>query len=166
MAVYQDKAKERIRGKLNKVTNLINQQIERKIGESDTRLIVVTILTQLLGWNQFENLTGEYAIKGGYADFILRKDEQPLAVIEVKPVTLQKLKEQHIRQARDYAINEGIDWVILTTANEWQIYKIVFTDNVPDAVFVYSVKLTDKDIKPSEKTELLYYLSEEAFRKK
>lgn len=163
--VYQKKAAERIRKNLTSISNLINRQIELKIGEADTRRIVVKVLSSMLGWDQFDHLTGEYAIKGGYADYVIRKDQQPLAVVEVKPVTLKTLKEQHIRQARDYAINEGIDWVILTTGNEWQVYKIVFEDKVPDTKFLFSCVLNDKDMKPAKKTELLYHLSEEAFRK-
>ena len=164
MAVYQDKAADRIKNGLRKFSALIEKAVDAKMQESDTRKIVMRVLTDLLGWDEFENLTGEYAIKGSYADLVLKNNGDNLAVIEVKQVGLN-LNEKHLRQAKDYAVNEGIEWVYLTNGNVWKIYHIVFVKNVPDAKHVFTVQINDPDMKPAKKTDLLYLLSEEAFRK-
>ncbi len=164
MAVYQEKAAERIKNGLRKFSTLIEKAIGSRMQESDTRKIVTRVLTDLLGWDEFENLTGEVPIKGSYADFVLKNHGDNLAVIEVKQVGLN-LNEKHLRQAKDYAVNEGIEWVYLTNGNVWKIYRIVFVKNVPDAKHVFTVQINDTEMKPAKKTELLYLLSEEAFRK-
>lgn len=165
MAVYQDKAKDRIRKQMNRFKKIIDTGVNTKMKEADTRQIVVRILSDMLGWSEFENLTGEFAIKGGFADFMLTKDGVNLAVIEIKPVSI-KLNENHVRQARDYAFNDGIEWVILTNANEWRVYRTSFAKNAaPELVDVFTVKTTDEVMKLGVKADLLYLLSEEAMRK-
>ena len=166
MLVYQKKAKDRIRKELPKMRRLVERSLEGNYSEADTRLVVAKIIDDMLGWCKFEHLTGEQSIRGGYADFILQKDGNQLAVIEVKAVNI-KLNERHLRQACNYAFGEGIEFVILTNGNSWRIYHITFVRNGPPQVCeVFRVRLTDKDMKPSDKVELLYYLSEEAYRKR
>jgi predicted type IV restriction endonuclease len=36
------------------------------------------------------------------------------------------LKDIHIKQAVDYAANEGIEWVVLTNGAMWRVYKVHF----------------------------------------
>jgi predicted type IV restriction endonuclease len=164
MAVYQDKAIERIRTGLRKHINLIEKATVGKWQEADTRKIVLKTLTELLGWDEFENITGEYAIKGTYADYAIQKGGKVVAVVEIKQIGL-KLNDNHIRQAVNYAINEGVEWVFLTNGNVWNVYRIVFEDKVPDAKFVFSLQINDASIRPAEKAGWLYLLSEESFRK-
>lgn len=165
MAVYQEKAKERIKKNMSKMRKVIDKAIEQKTKEADTRQIVIRVLQDMLGWDEFENLTGEYAIRGGFADFVLQKNGEMFAVIEVKPVGIN-LNDNHYRQARDYAFNEGIEWIILTNSNEWRIYRTLFSRNQAPEVFpVFTVKITDAEMKSADKADLFYLLTEEAARK-
>jgi predicted type IV restriction endonuclease len=164
MAVYQDKAKERIKSGLRKHINLVAKATDGKWQEADTRKIVLKTLVELLGWDEFENITGEYAIKGTYADYAIQKGGRVLAVVEIKQIGL-KLNDNHIRQATNYAINEGVEWVFLTNGDAWNVYRIVFENKIPDAKSVFSISIADPDLKPAEKAEKLYLMSEEAFRK-
>lgn len=36
------------------------------------------------------------------------------------------MKDGHIKQAVDYAANQGVDWVVLTNAVQWRIYRVTF----------------------------------------
>lgn len=164
MAVYQDKAKERIRKHLARQAKRIQSAVENKIGESDTRRLVEDVLVDMLGWDKYGNITGESPIAGGYADFTLSNKGDNFAVIEIKKVTV-KLNDSHLRQARDYAANEGIHWVILTNGDTWKVYNLIFSKQGHDIQDVFSVRITDPDMKPAHKAELLYLLSEEASRK-
>lgn len=173
MSVYQDKAVDRIKGKLRSTVSVINRAQKINTKEADTRTIVFDILTEMLGWDKYENITAEYAIKGGYADYaIVKKDAKGkdyiYAIIEIKAATL-RLNGNHVRQARDYAVNEGVKWVVVTNSNDWLIYRIEFNKHknppTPDACLVFSVTLNDTDIRPGDRAELFYLLSEEASRK-
>ena len=46
-----------------------------------------------------------------------------MAFIEVKRVAT-KLSTRHLRQVEMYAVNEGVEWIILTNGSVWQVYRI------------------------------------------
>ncbi len=160
MAVYQDKAKERIRKGLRRTANVVERAKRDDYKEADTRKVVTEVLVKLLGWDEYENITCEQMIGSRYADFVIRKRDENIAVIEVKQIGL-KLKETHLNQARLYAIDEGIDWVVLTNGDMWKVYRM----DGPEAKHAFTVTISDQDMKPAEKAELLYLMSEEAHRK-
>jgi len=163
MAVYQDKAMERIAKGLRRYKSVVQKASANNAQESDTRMVVSSIVSDVLGWDAFDNLTGEYRIKGSYADFVIRKDDKHYVIIEVKAVTA-KLNEKHLYQAVSYAANQGVEWVILTNGNLWQLYRVLFNKPVEQEL-VFEVSILDEEMKPKEKAELLYLLTPEALRK-
>lgn len=50
-------------------------------------------------------------------------DKDLVAFIEVKRVAT-KLAAKHLRQVQNYALNEGVEWVLLTNGAQWQAYHI------------------------------------------
>ncbi|MFI0431780.1 MAG: hypothetical protein ACH36H_01400 [Candidatus Nanopelagicales bacterium] len=50
-------------------------------------------------------------------------DRQLEAFIEVKRVS-QRLSERHLRQVQQYAVNEGVEWMVLTNGQIWQAYHL------------------------------------------
>ena len=178
MAVYHDKAVERIKGALRPMVAIINHAKKSNMKEADTRTITVDVLTEMLGWGKYEDgskpyITAEYAIKGGYADYaIVKKDakgnKRIYAVIEIKQAGM-KLNDNHFRQARDYAVNEGVKWIVLTNADDWEVYRVAINKRksqpIPEVLPVFSVTLSNTDMRPGERAEWLYLLTEEASRK-
>lgn len=162
MAVYQQKARERIKKGLRKFERVVERARENGANEADTRLIVTSVLSELLGWDTFEHVTGEHRIKGNYADFAVRQGKDLLAIIEVKAVGTT-LGAKHLYQAVSYAANEGVDWVWLTNGCEWQAYRVLFTKPVEQDL-AFRVSICDKEMKPAARAELLYLLSLEAQR--
>lgn len=164
MAVYQDRAKERIKRGLRRMKGIVERGVTEKYKEADTRKIVTEVLVKLLGWDEYENITAEQMINSRYADFVIRRDGNLIAVVEVKQIGI-KLREVHLDQARFYAIDEGIDWVVLTDGDEWQVYRIVMKGKKPTTQHTFTVRISDDTMKPARKTELFYFMSEEAQRK-
>ena len=146
MAVYQDKAKERIRRGLRKFTQIARDARRNGVNESDTRLIITAVLTELLGWDTFEDITSEQCIKGQYCDYALKRDGGIFAIVEAKAACDDALGE-HLYQAVSYAANEGVDWVILTNGADWQVYRLVFDKPVSQDL-VFEVSLLDEEAKP------------------
>lgn len=164
MAVYQDKARERIKKSLPKLKRLVERGKSDEYKEADTRKIV-NVALECLGWDAFENITAEQMINSRYADYVVKADGEQVFVVEVKQVGL-KLKDTHLNQARQYAVDEGVDWIILTNGDDWQVYRTTIEGKIPVTKLVFKLAITDDSMKPAQKTELLYLLSEEANRKK
>ena len=163
MAVYQDKARDRVSRGLRKFKSVAQKARTNNAKESDTRMIVSSIVSDALGWDAFDNLTGEYRIKGSYADFVIRRDGKQLVIIEVKAIS-SRLSDKHLYQAVSYAASEGVEWVILTNGAEWQLYRVLFNKPVEHEL-VFEVSILDEEMKPKDKVDLLYLLTPEAQRK-
>ena len=164
MAVYQDKARDRIKKGLRRMTTIVEKGRAEDFKEADTRKIVSDILCEYLGWDRFDNVTAEQMIGSRFADYVVRTSDEEVFVVEVKQIGL-KLKETHLNQARQYAVDEGIDWIILTNGDDWQVYRTKLEGKIPVTKLVFRVTISDKETAPAQKTELLYLLSEEAHRK-
>lgn len=169
MAVYQEKARERIKGNVAKLRNLCRRGLDAKLGEADTRAIVRAVLVDMLGWDEFEDITQEEAVKGGYCDFMLRYEGVPYAIIEVKRLGI-RLNDGHLRQARHYAQDNGLDWVILTDGDRWEVHRLYYNrgkgGNPEPRLFpIGSTSFTDTEIKAADRIEFLYLISKEACRK-
>ncbi len=163
MAVYQDKARDRVSKGLRKYKGVAQKARTNGAKESDTRMIVSSIVSDALGWDAFDNLTGEYRIKGSFADFVLRRDGKHFLIIEVKAIST-RLNDKHLYQAVSYAASEGVEWVILTNGAEWQLHRVLFTKPVANEL-VFEVTLLDEAMKPKEKADLMYLLTPESQRK-
>lgn len=59
MAVYQDKARDRIKKGLRRMTTIVEKGRAEDFKEADTRKIVSDILCEYLGWDRFDNVTAE-----------------------------------------------------------------------------------------------------------
>lgn len=89
----------------------------------DTWLIITDFLCDGLGYDKFDDLTTEFAVRGEFADYGIRIDKQLIAFIEVKRAT-QKLSVRHLRQVETYAVKEGLQWIMLTNGQDWQVYHV------------------------------------------
>lgn len=96
---------------------------ERDANETDTRLIVTDVLTSVLGWDKYADVSTEYQVRGEFADYALRMDGNVFAMIEVKRAAM-RLSEKHLRQIESYGLREGADWLILTNGVTWRVYRI------------------------------------------
>ncbi len=121
------------------------------------------MLCYIFGFDKYEHITTEFAIKKTYCDVAVKVDEKVPILFECKAAGLD-LKDDHVRQATNYSADSGIDWVVLTNGLHWRVYKIIFAKPI-DKQLVYEFKITDINTKKHGDLELLYYLCLESFLK-
>jgi predicted type IV restriction endonuclease len=97
----------------------------RDVNEADTVVIVVDLLADLFGYDKYNEITREYSIKSTFCDLAVKVDGHVQFLIEVKAVGLD-LKDTHLKQAVDYAANQGVEWVALTNGIRWQVFRVTF----------------------------------------
>lgn len=155
--------KERLRGTIKKVTKPLQDLVARDANEGDTRLLVTDFLTEGLGYDKYADLTTEYQVKGEFADYGLRIDKDLIGFIETKRVAT-KLAPKHLRQVEMYAVNEGVEWLILTNGIDWQVYHL--TGGLPVVIdLAMTVNLLD-DSTIGQKTNQLFYLTKESLKRR
>jgi predicted type IV restriction endonuclease len=114
---------------------ILEQARARDVNESDTVTIVKGLLADVFGWNPFFEVTSEYAIRSTYCDLAVKTDDQIRYLIEVKAIG-SDLRDNHLRQAINYAANYGIEWVVLTNGSNWQAHRVTFAKPIGhDLVF-------------------------------
>ncbi len=99
----------RITKGLDQFQPIIKSARARDINESNTVTIVTDILSDILGYDKYTEVTSEVAIRGSYCDLAIKVEGNLEFLIEVKAIGME-LKESHTRQAVNYAANQGIEW--------------------------------------------------------
>jgi predicted type IV restriction endonuclease len=160
---WETTARDRVKAAVRRFSKPLSDLVDRDANEGDTRLLVTDFLCDGLGFDKYEDLTTEYQVKGEFADYGLRIDKQLIAFIEVKRCT-QKLGAKHLRQVQSYAVNEGVEWMILTNGRAWQVWHL--TGGLPVVVDL----ALDVDLLGDEslavKSDALFYLSKEAIKRR
>jgi predicted type IV restriction endonuclease len=155
-------ARERLKTAIRHFNKPLADLVARDANEGDTRLLVTDFLCDALGFDKYVDLTTEYQVKGDFADYGVRIDKELIAFIEVKRVAT-KLATKHLRQVEMYAVNEGVEWVILTNGAVWQVYHL--TGGLPviiDLAFEANL-LSDETV--TQKANQLFYLTRESLRR-
>jgi hypothetical protein len=154
------KVEARIKEAVKRFKPVVEQAKARDIGEADTSTLVKDILSELFGYDKYSEITAEYQIKSTYCDLAIKIEGKLALLIEVKAIGLE-LKEAYIKQAVDYAANQGIEWVVLTNGVTWQVYKIGFGKPITNDLLL-SFGFLALDNKNASDLEALFLLSREA----
>lgn len=163
MVAVNTKITERITKGLKKFQPILRKAQAADLNESDTVTIITDMLCDIFGYDKYENITSEFAIKRTYCDVAIKLQDRVPLLIECKAIGID-LKDDHIRQATNYAANSGINWVVLTNGAVWKIYHMAFGKAVEHEL-VYEFNLCEMSAKKQSDVEMLYYLCIEAFAK-
>ena len=163
VAKWEEVAQDRVRAAVKKYQKPLSDLAARDANEGETRLLVTDFLCDGLGYDKYSDLSMEYAVQRDFADYAIRIDKELVAFIEVKRVGT-RLGMKHLRQVQMYAVNEGVEWVVLTNGSEWQVYHL--TAGLPVVTEIaFSVDLSGPET-AAHKAKLLFYLSRESMKKR
>jgi hypothetical protein len=103
------------------------QQRRSRIGEQDTKTILINPILGALGWDlqSIDDVSQEYRHKPkdnpvDYALFFLR---QPCLFVEAKALGSNLDDRKWISQTISYATIAGVEWCILTNGAEYRLYN-------------------------------------------
>ena len=114
---------------LKRYQPIVGRLRERDISEADTVTVVKDMLCDVFGFDKYLDLTSEQQIRGTFCDLAIKLDGKVHYLAEVKSAGTN-LNESHLRQAINYGAHHGIEWVILTNAIEWRIYRLKFAQPI------------------------------------
>ncbi|MEW6234704.1 MAG: type I restriction enzyme HsdR N-terminal domain-containing protein [Candidatus Omnitrophota bacterium] len=163
MADIPKKVEDRLIEGLKKYQPIIVSLKDKDVNESDTVTLVTDLLADVFGFDKYTEITREHSIRGTYVDLAIILSGKIQLLIEVKAIGLE-LKENHVRQAVDYASNEGVEWVALTNGAIWHIYKVSFTKPITFEL-VLQINLSELNFRTGSHIESLFLLTKEALGK-
>lgn len=150
----------RARPALKRFERILADARARDVNESDTCVILTDFFAEVLGYDKYSELTSEFMIRSTFCDLAIKIDGKLQFLIEVKSVGTE-LRDTHLKQAVDYAANQGCEWVLLTNGVHWQAHKVRFEKPVSNEQ-VFALDLLDPAAKPATVLQQLYLISREA----
>lgn len=72
--------------------------------------------------------------------------------------------DQHVKQAVDYAANQGVDWVLLTNGFVWRVYRLIFAKPI-DQELVLEIDFCALSSRAAGDLELLYLWCKEGWQR-
>lgn len=170
---WEVEARQRIRDAIRGYTRPLVDLIAGDANETETRLLVTDFVCDVLGYDRTHDLTTEHRPHGEYTDFGLRIDGRLAALVEVKRCTT-RLNVRHLRQAETYAVEAGVEWLILSNGQIWQIWRRTSPSSTSGSRprlasrkqldLTLEVDLLNND-SPSVKADGLFYLAKESLRR-
>jgi len=154
---------ERITATLKRFQPILTSAKARDVNEADTVVIVVDLLAELFGYDKYSEITREHSIKSTFCDLAVKIEGRLEFLIEVKAIGAE-LKDQHVKQAVDYAANQGVEWVALTNGAVWRVYRVSFAKPI-DQQLVLDLDLLALNPKSHEHVDNLYLLTRESITK-
>lgn len=157
------KVGERLAAGLRRFQPILDGARARDVGEADTVAIVKDILGEVLGFDKYTEITSEHLIRGTYCDLAVKIDGKLALLIEVKAAGLE-LKDLHVKQAVDYAANQGCEWVALTNAHRWLVYRVKFGKPI-EHTLIADIGMSSLNPRKEDDLRLLWLLSKEGWVK-
>lgn len=154
------KVHERITAGLRRYQPIVRKLKERDISEADTVTVVKDMLSDIFGYDKYTELTSEQQIRGTFCDLAVRVGEKVHYLAEVKSAGTS-LNENHLRQAVNYGAHHGIEWVLLTNAITWKVYRIKFAQPI-DWDEVCCIEMGDVSSRSNDDLTRLYMLCRES----
>ncbi|WP_210183843.1 type I restriction enzyme HsdR N-terminal domain-containing protein [Bradyrhizobium sp. DOA9] len=157
------KVSARISAQLKKYQKVLETAKQRDIGEADTVTIITDFLCDALGYDKYKEVSSEHAIRGTYVDRVVTVDNKKRFLIEAKAIGVE-LKDSHVKQAVDYAANEGVSWVVLSNGAIWRLYNLKFGKPI-DKTLVFEIDVLSCDCKSDDVVGCFGSLSAEGYSK-
>ena len=115
-----------LQGIIKKLQDMIETHRSYLSGhETRTRQVLIDPLLRELGWDVSDPdaVELEYWVKQQRADYALMSNAQPVAVIEAKRLG-SDLEDDEMMQVLNYANLAGIDYMIATDGDRWEMYEV------------------------------------------
>jgi hypothetical protein len=157
------KVSTRMKDALKRFQPILSSALARDVNESDTAAIITDLLAEMFGYDKYHEVTSEHMIRGTFCDLAVEIEGKLRLLIEVKAIGMD-LKDKHMRQAANYAANQGLEWVVLTNGIKWQVYKMDFGQAIREELVVEFDLL---EVTPRDNATLgkLYLLTREGMSK-
>jgi predicted type IV restriction endonuclease len=157
------KVADRLAAGLKRFKPVLEAAKDRDVNESDTSMIVTDMLAEVFGFDKYSEVTREYAIRGTFCDLATKIEGQLQTLVEVKAVGIG-LRENHVKQAVDYAANQGVEWVILTNGQHWKVFSVSFSKPI-SADLVLDLDILEMSPSDEDSIEDLFLLSKEGIQR-
>jgi hypothetical protein len=117
------------------------------------------MMTDIFGYDKYTELTSEQQIRGTFCDLAIKVEGKIYYLAEIKSAGTN-LNDNHLKQAINYGAHQGIEWVILSNAIEWKMFRIKFGQPI-DYEEVFNFDVTQLSTRSGDDLNKLFMLCRE-----
>lgn len=150
-----------IRGSLRKVLPHLKEAKDQSLNEADTVQRIIMVLEKVFEYDPLSEVSRETVIKGKFADIAVKLNGTTKFLVEAKSAATE-IRDIHIDQARLYAADAALPWVVLTNGTTWTLYHLTFDEGI-ESDRVFTVDLIDQEL--DHVAPLLGWLHRDCVRK-
>jgi hypothetical protein len=154
---------DRLASGIKKFQPILTNAKSKDINESDTVIIITDMLSEIFGYDKYSEITSECNIRATFCDLATKINGKIQLLIEIKAIGLE-LKDNYVKQAIDYAANQGVDFVILTNGVDWKAFKVAFTKPIQQEM-VFEFDFLGLSHKCEDDIDKLFLISKEGWVK-
>jgi hypothetical protein len=144
-----------IRRALKKLQPVMLEAQQANLNEADTAQRLVIFFQEVLGYDPLTEISREAQIKDKYVDIALKIEGAVKLLVEAKAAGVD-LRDRHIEQAKSYAAESNIRWVVLTNGVIWSLYHLTFEEGIEyERLFLADLAVDDLDA-AAEKLSLIH----------
>jgi hypothetical protein len=154
---------DRLSNGIKKFQPILASAKSKDINESDTVIIITDMLSEIYGYDKYTEITSECTIRSTFCDLATKINGKIQLLIEVKAIGLE-LKDNYVKQAIDYAANQGVDFVVLTNGVNWKAFKVAFTKPIQQEM-VFELDFLELSHKSEDDIDRLFLISKEGWIK-
>ncbi len=144
-----------VRRALKKMQPVMLEAQQANLNEADTVQRLVIFFEEVLGYDPLTEISREAQVKAKYVDIALKIDGAVKLLVEAKAAGAD-LRDRHIEQAKSYAAEANIRWVVLTNGVVWSLYHLTFEEGIEYERLFLADLATDALDEAAEKLSLLH----------
>lgn len=132
---------------IEKLRILLDKHRKDMLKELPTRTIFIDPLLEALGWDvrNPDEVQLEYpTIDGKSVDYATKLNRKPVLFIEAKPLNDPLTDVKAITQIISYAVNDNVDWCILTNGVIYKVFRSSEKADAPNKL-LYEISIDSKD---------------------
>jgi hypothetical protein len=144
-----------VRRALKKMAPVMLEAQQANLNEADTAQRLVIFFEEVLGYDPLTEISREAQVKDKYVDIALKIDGAVKLLVEAKAAGVD-LRDRHIDQAKSYAAESNIRWVVLTNGVIWSLYHLTFEEGIEyERLFLADLAADELD-QAAEKLSLIH----------
>lgn len=123
LAGWETRVRDRVRRGIKKYGKFFADAKAAKKSEADLSGLMFMMLEEVFGYDKTSEVSAEYRIRAQFADYAIKLSGKPVILVEMKGPTV-RLTQNHLLQVSAYAMQLGIEWVVLGNGLVWQLFHI------------------------------------------
>ena len=158
------KVSERLASQVPHYQRVVRKLKDRAAIEEEVSSAVKNIFEHAFGWEMHSEILSQDPVKTKRCDITIKLQDDVLFLVEIKKANVS-LNDNHLFQVNSYAVHKGVEWVILTNGDDWQIHKTTMKRKKLESKKVVELSFTGTNLSDPVDQEKAFFVLQRIYEK-